>query len=479
VGFLSNVLGTSNQANPMDPDVVAKSKALAPVNNYRAPGDYSAPIGQAVANQGESYGQQQSFINSLVARSTGAGPSVAQNQLRQATDANTANVASQVASNRSLSPAAAARLAIEGGVQAQTQSAGQAATLRAQEQLANTSLLGQALGQQGSQNLGALGTLAGAQGNLNNVNAGVAGQNASLQLGQEQLAAGVGAGDAKTNAGIVGGVLQGGAAALAALADGGEVPAAPGGGTSQLYSYMSDLHDPNVALDVPGGDANRPTTAATAPRVAPAPGGGAGAKAVSSGLSAAGKDVAGDDSTSAYNQITGMRLAGAGSIYASGGRVPALVSPQEVVVPPDVAKSPARAGAYVAEGAGKVPGRAKVEGDSPRNDTVSARLVPGSIVVPRSITQGDDAPARAASFVASVMRRSDKRYAVGGKVSPGPAAELAEHQDLSDGGVVTHAAKGPDDKVEAASKVSTSRGQGGSETRRRIKPAKGPRKEVR
>lgn len=39
---------------------------------------------------------------------------------------------------------------------------------------------------------------------------------------------------------------------------------------------------------------------------------------------------------------------------------------------------------------GKVPGEAKVAGDSPKNDTVPAKLSPGEIVVPRSATNDDE-----------------------------------------------------------------------------------------
>ena len=51
---------------------------------------------------------------------------------------------------------------------------------------------------------------------------------------------------------------------------------------------------------------------------------------------------------------------------------------------------------------GAVPGKPKVFGDDERNDTVKAKLSPGEIVIPRSITEMDDAPAKAAAFVAAV-----------------------------------------------------------------------------
>jgi hypothetical protein len=54
---------------------------------------------------------------------------------------------------------------------------------------------------------------------------------------------------------------------------------------------------------------------------------------------------------------------------------------------------------------GPVPGRAQVFGDDEVNDTVPAKLSPGEIVIPRSITLGPDAPEKAAEFVRAVMQR--------------------------------------------------------------------------
>jgi hypothetical protein len=56
----------------------------------------------------------------------------------------------------------------------------------------------------------------------------------------------------------------------------------------------------------------------------------------------------------------------------------------------------------------QIPGKAKVKGDSYANDTVKAVLSPGEIIIPRSIAQGDDAPRKAAEFVAAVL--SKKRH---------------------------------------------------------------------
>lgn len=53
-------------------------------------------------------------------------------------------------------------------------------------------------------------------------------------------------------------------------------------------------------------------------------------------------------------------------------------------------------------------GGALVPGDSPRNDTVPAMLSPGEIVLPRSVTQDEDAEEKAAAFVHAIKARKSK-----------------------------------------------------------------------
>jgi hypothetical protein len=54
---------------------------------------------------------------------------------------------------------------------------------------------------------------------------------------------------------------------------------------------------------------------------------------------------------------------------------------------------------------GKVPGKAAVAGDHPKNDTVPAMLSPGEIVIPKSILEGKDPIADSAAFVASELSK--------------------------------------------------------------------------
>lgn len=54
---------------------------------------------------------------------------------------------------------------------------------------------------------------------------------------------------------------------------------------------------------------------------------------------------------------------------------------------------------------GAVPGKAKVNADSPKNDTVHAMLSPGEIVIPRSLA---DNPERAKKFIEELLKSGDK-----------------------------------------------------------------------
>ncbi len=59
-------------------------------------------------------------------------------------------------------------------------------------------------------------------------------------------------------------------------------------------------------------------------------------------------------------------------------------------------------GGMIMKDGGEVPGRARVAGDSPANDTVPARLSPGEIVVPRSLAHNPD---MAKNFIQHLIRQ--------------------------------------------------------------------------
>lgn len=97
--------------------------------------------------------QQKALAEALGAQAAGAGPSLAQEQLKRATSQNIAQAAALAASQKGISPALAARQALQAGTMAQQESAGQAGLLKAQQQLASQQAYANLLAQQQSQAL--------------------------------------------------------------------------------------------------------------------------------------------------------------------------------------------------------------------------------------------------------------------------------------------------------------------------------------
>lgn len=96
---------------------------------------------------------------------------------------------------------------------------------------------------------------------------------------------------------------------------------------------------------------------------------------------------------------------------AKGGKVPAIVSPGEVYLPPNKVKEVKAKGNKPGDAlkkGEKIPGKAKVKGDSYANDTVPRTLQEGGLVLPRSVTEAHDAPQAAARFVAAHMARGGR-----------------------------------------------------------------------
>lgn len=91
--------------------------------------------------------------------------------------------------------------------------------------------------------------------------------------------------------------------------------------------------------------------------------------------------------------------------FADGGTVPALVSPGERYLPPAAVKQVAQGKKSPMKAGSKIPGKPVVGGakNDYANDTVSKKLEKGGIVIPRSITQGDDAEEKAHAFISAIL----------------------------------------------------------------------------
>lgn len=130
------------------------------------------------------------------------------------------------------------------------------------------------------------------------------------------------------------------------------------------------------------------------------------------GMMADGGVVGSDENGSNLSKILPIAMKLAPLLLARGGnvndkpnaKVPAKVSPGEIYLNPKDVKKVAEGKESPMSGK-KIPGKAKVKGDSYANDTVNANLDAGGIVIPRHITQGKDAAKKAGEFVASVLKR--------------------------------------------------------------------------
>jgi len=214
--------------------------------------------GQGFSALKDTLGQQKSFAQMLQDAAAGTGgPTMADQQIKDATARNNANAAGFAAGAKGLNPALAARQALMAQAGNNQQAAGQAAQTRIQEQQAARAQLG-----------GALAGEAGTAGGMTSAGQGLMGtggqlanqSNANLiqsRGGANQINADV----AKQNAGAINGAISGvmnAAGAAFGLAEGGEVPGEPegtqnpeteialayGGGVGHQPALPSSVHSP-------------------------------------------------------------------------------------------------------------------------------------------------------------------------------------------------------------------------------------------
>lgn len=268
----------------------------------------------------DSFRRQQEFLNALQGQqglanqnwlgsqlqqqAMGQGPNPAQAMLAQNTGQNVSQQAALMNSGRGAgaNPGLMNERAAQQGAHIQQESVGQAAAMKAQQQL-----LAQQQLQQLSQ--GQIGQQQGGIGNLMGGGLGLQGQQTGYAQGLNSANAGLAGQQYAANMGMIGGLLNGAGAAGGMLATGG---------------------------------------ASAAPAMA-----SAGAGALSSQI--------GNYQVPQYQP----------KYFAEGGIAEA--APMSIL------------GQFQnMSGGGKVPGKAKFAGDTTKNDTVSARLSPGEVVIPKS-----------------------------------------------------------------------------------------------
>ncbi len=321
-------------------------------------------------NQSSVLGQQQGLAHMLGAQSLGYGPNPALEQLRRTTGQNISQQAALAAGQRgsNANVGLMARQIGQQGAGIQQNAVGQAAVLRAQQQLQAeqqlqqqqaqmAGLTTQQVGQQaqGLQNLNTFGqteqqALLNALAQYNNANvANTASQNAGN--------AAVAAKTSQNQAGGIGGLVGG----LGQVA----------GGMFGVPSMSSLGGSIGGALGIGGGSA--------------AAGGAA--------------EVAGD--------LLPLAIANKGGMvpkYADGGQVggPSSIAGRMLM---GLAEGGMIQGENLAAQGEAVPGVAQVSGDSPKNDNVPALLSPGEVVIPRTVMQSKNPVENSAKFVQAILAK--------------------------------------------------------------------------
>lgn len=226
MSFVSGLFGGGAQSAQIDKGATTE-QATNVYNQQQGAINQQQNFANAVAAQ-NGLGNQNTVYQQLAGIANGTGPSVAQAQLAQATQANVANQAALMAGSRGSSQNAGliARQAAMQGANTQQQAAGQAATLRAQETQNSLGQMGSLATNQVNQQQSALSNLSGATNTAqSNILGAINGQNnAAVQMQSNVNNNNTAMAQAAMQMGgkIAGGVLSGGATAM--MAHGGMVP---------------------------------------------------------------------------------------------------------------------------------------------------------------------------------------------------------------------------------------------------------------
>ncbi len=319
--------------------------------------DLKPQIQQQYGQQQDVYKQQQNLAQALGQQAQGQGPG--QQLIAQQAGNNVSQQAALMASQRgaSANPGMVARQAAQAAAPAQQQALNAQAGLTLQSQGA----LGNQQAQMANQALQAQSILQGATASQNSANLAAQGINAQV-AGQ----------NAQTNAQVIGGLISGGAGALAHVFNkGGEVPRYAAGGNVQpmgIQNYASP-QAPSLGLQSGFG-----------------------------GLQSLGATLAGPQQTAQAQPM--------GNPYAGSG-----FTPEEMQLESNRQAMQQQGGIPMNEKAGgPIPGKAQVQGDSEKNDTQPAMLSPGEVVLPRSVTQGGNVEKKAIEFLRHLKGNKERGY---------------------------------------------------------------------
>lgn len=324
-----------------------------------------------IGNQSNVFNQQQQLANQLQTQAQGGGPNPALAQLNMATGQNVANQAALMAGQRGAggNVGLMGRQAAMQGASAQQQAAGQAAVLRANQQLAAQNALQQQQNMMGGLATQQVGQQANAQNalvqgyqNQQNSLLNAMGQQNNAMIQNQSNVNSANAEMAKGGQGLQGKILGGLTGGVGTVlgqvfkAEGGEIEA-PSGPSSFFGKFLSGVQN---GL----GDAQ-------------------------TGFNSLGSNL-GKIAYNAFNplvQHSNMIQPGAADLGQQGIGMAA------------------NGGAIDFSSGGKLPGKAEVVGDSYANDKVPILGSPGEIMLPRSVTMHKNAPEKAAEFVRAIMAK--------------------------------------------------------------------------
>lgn len=293
-------------------------------------------------SQQNGIGNQSSVFNQLQNVASGQGPNPAQAMLNQATGANVANQAALAAGQRG----AGANV----GLMAR-QAAMQGANTQQQA-------VGQGATMQANQSLGALGQMGG-----------IAGQQVTNQVGQTNAITSANQQEQANLLNAIAGVNQ------ARVGSQGSVNA---GNTNLAEQEMRQ------GQSAAGGSMQ-----------------GAGS-AMMAAMAGGGSVTDGGEFQNGPQSEFGKFMSTNQTKMAAGGGVPVKLSPGEKVVEPQNVQK-AAAGKVISK---TVPGKAKVSGDSLKNDTFDTKAKEGSIVIPRTKAKDDK---NSAEFVRKTLAKRRNR----------------------------------------------------------------------
>lgn len=362
------------------------AQALTPQNTYSVDTtNFLNALASAQATQNSNIGNQGALAAALLAQSKGVGPNPAQQQFLQNANLVSQQQAGAIASEKGINPALAARQIQQQGAAASQQAAATAGTQGAQQQLNSEQGAASLYGNIGQEAQGQAVTATSGISSGNQLNAGSAAQNAAA------------------NQGLVGGLFNSAGSVLKGLAKGGTVGYDDGGtaesppATASTGAFGSGAASSSIAKQIMAAAGIPIYQSGVTPlaidfqkkKAAPPPGQQAGGF----------QDNVGAAPVDPVNPSMATMTA------YKGGKIPAHLDHVAQVYHPDF--HAARSSMLKAKGGG-VPGKAKVMGDSPKNDTVKTMLSPGEVVIPRSVMESKDPVKGAADFVAEQLRKHGK-----------------------------------------------------------------------